>query len=45
MNLLTVKNLSVQIERKVIIENLSFELAPRDGLSVLGPNGAGKTIL
>lgn len=45
MNLLTVKNLSVQIERKLIIENLSFELAPGEKLSVLGPNGAGKTIL
>ena len=45
MNLLTVKNLSVQIERKLIIENLSFELAPGEKLIVLGPNGAGKTIL
>jgi zinc transport system ATP-binding protein len=45
MNLLTVKDLSVQIERKLIIENLSFELAPGEKLSVVGPNGAGKTIL
>jgi zinc transport system ATP-binding protein len=45
MNLLTVKNLSVQIERKLIIENLSFELAPGEKLVVLGPNGAGKTIM
>src|SRR6266700_2800732 len=41
MNLLTVKNLSVQIEQKTIIE----ELSSRERLSVLGPNGAGKTVL
>lgn len=45
MNLLTVKNLFVRIDGKVIIEDLSFELAARERLSVLGPNGAGKTIL
>ncbi len=45
MNLLTVKNLSVQIEQKTIIEDLSFELTSRERLSVLGPNGAGKTVL
>ena len=45
MNLLTVKNLFVRIEQKVIVEDLSFELAPRERLSVLGPNGAGKTVL
>ncbi len=45
MNLLTVKNLSVLIEKKVIVENLSFELAQSERLSILGPNGAGKTVL
>ena len=45
MNLLTVKNLSVRIEQKTIIEDLSFELTARERLSVLGPNGAGKTVL
>ena len=45
MNLLVVSDLTVQIDRKVIIENVSFELAPRERLSILGPNGAGKTIL
>jgi len=45
MNLLMVKNLYVRIDQKVIIENLSFELAPRERLSILGPNGAGKTML
>jgi zinc transport system ATP-binding protein len=45
MKLLTVKNLSVLIEKKVIVENLSFELAQGERLSILGPNGAGKTVL
>ncbi len=45
MSLLTVNNLIVQIEQKVIIEDLRFELAAHERLSILGPNGAGKTIL
>lgn len=45
MNLLAVKNLYVQIEDKIIVENLSFELGPSDRLSIMGPNGAGKTVL
>jgi zinc transport system ATP-binding protein len=45
MNLLTVRNLFVRIEQKVIIENLTFDLAPHERLSILGPNGAGKTML
>ena len=45
MNLLTVKNLSVQFEDRLIVEDLSFELQPGERLSILGPNGAGKTVL
>ena len=45
VNLLDVQNLSVRIEDKLIIEDLSFGLAPRERLSILGPNGAGKTVL
>jgi zinc transport system ATP-binding protein len=45
MDLLAVKNLSVVIEGKMILENLNFELKPRETLSILGPNGAGKTVL
>lgn len=45
MNLLTVKSLSVRIDGKVIVENVSFELEASDRLSILGPNGAGKTML
>jgi zinc transport system ATP-binding protein len=45
VNLLDVQNLSVRIEDKLIIDDLSFTLAPRERLSILGPNGAGKTVL
>ena len=45
VNLLTVQNLSVRIEDKLIIEDLNFDLASRERLSILGPNGAGKTVL
>jgi zinc transport system ATP-binding protein len=45
MSLLTVKDLSVRIEDKIVVENVSFELGPNDRLSILGPNGAGKTVL
>jgi zinc transport system ATP-binding protein len=45
MNLLNVKHLFVRLEDKLIVEDLSFELAAGERLSVLGPNGAGKTVL
>src|ERR1051326_3660933 len=45
MSLLTVKHLSVRLEDKPVVEDLSFELAPGERLSILGPNGAGKTVL
>src|SRR5437588_239676 len=45
MNLLSVKNLSVRLQDRSIVEDLSFELAAGERLSVLGPNGAGKTVL
>jgi zinc transport system ATP-binding protein len=45
MNLLAVKNLTVQIEDQIILETLNFELKPGDTLSIIGPNGAGKTVL
>src|SRR2546423_8464904 len=45
MSLLTVQNLSVRIEDKLIVDDVSFELSERERLSILGPNGAGKTVL
>ncbi len=45
MKLLTVRNLTIRIEDKLIVDDLSFDLASRERLSILGPNGAGKTVL
>ena len=45
MSLLTVKHLSVHLEGRSVVEDLSFELEPGERLSILGPNGAGKTVL
>jgi zinc transport system ATP-binding protein len=45
MPLLKVQDLTVRIEDKLIVDDVSFELAPRERLSILGPNGAGKTVL
>ncbi|HYW70424.1 MAG TPA: metal ABC transporter ATP-binding protein [Pyrinomonadaceae bacterium] len=45
MNLLTVNHLSVQLEDRSVVEDLSFELMAGERLSILGPNGAGKTVL
>ena len=45
MNLLTVKSLTVRIEDKLIVDDVSFDLTSRERMSVLGPNGAGKTVM
>ena len=45
MNLLSVKNVTVRLEDRVVVEDLSFDLAAGERLSILGPNGAGKTVL
>ena len=43
--LLTVSNLTVRFGPRIVIENLSFEVSPRETLAVIGPNGSGKTVL
>lgn len=43
--MLKVKNLSVQLDGKPILERVSFEVAPGEIVVILGPNGAGKTTL
>ncbi|MCX4026332.1 heme ABC transporter ATP-binding protein [Spartinivicinus marinus] len=43
--MLEVQNLSVNIQNKTIIENITFEVMPGEVLAVLGPNGAGKSTL
>lgn len=43
--LLEVKNLIVDLDGERIIENLSFQVAKGEILTILGPNGAGKSVL
>lgn len=42
---LQVKNLTVELGKQKVIEDLSFEIKKGETLVVLGPNGAGKTTL
>jgi len=42
---LSVKNLTVELNKQKIIEDLSFEIKKGETLVVLGPDGAGKTTL
>jgi zinc transport system ATP-binding protein len=43
--LLEVKNLNVTLNKEKIVENLSFQVAAGEILTILGPNGAGKSVL
>lgn len=42
---LNVKDLTVELDNKIIIDSLNFEVKKGETLVVLGPNGAGKTTL
>ncbi|EHL31811.1 metal ABC transporter ATP-binding protein [Legionella drancourtii] len=43
--LLTVNNLTVKLDDRLVIDRLSFSLNNNDIISILGPNGSGKTVL
>lgn len=43
--MLTIKNLSVSIERKKILYDISFAFKPGTTYAILGPNGSGKSTL
>ena len=43
--LLQLENLSVNIDKKKIIKDVSFSAQEGENISILGPNGAGKTTL
>ena len=41
--LLSVKNLSVSIESKIILKNLSLDINEGEVHAIMGPNGSGKS--
>ena len=43
--ILEVKNVSVNLEREKILDNISFSVKRGEALAIIGPNGAGKTVL
>lgn len=45
MTLLQAQNLCVRVGAKVLIEDISLDLAPGEFLAVIGPNGAGKSTM
>ena len=45
MKLISVENISVNINGEIIISNISFDIENGEYFSIIGPNGAGKTTL
>jgi Fe-S cluster assembly ATP-binding protein len=45
MNILVVKNLSVKVEDKLILKDVTFSLTNHENHILFGPNGSGKTTL
>jgi len=43
--LLALDNVTVRYGTETVLENISFDLSPGQGIAVVGPNGAGKTTL
>jgi zinc transport system ATP-binding protein len=42
---LEVKNLSVEFENNLVLDNLNFSVRKGEVLAIVGPNGAGKSVL
>lgn len=45
MNVLRLSNVSVTLAGRLVVNSLSFEVAPGELVGVIGPNGAGKSSL
>lgn len=45
VSLLEIRNLSVGVEDKTILKNISFSIKGGELVSIMGPNGSGKTTL
>ncbi|MCX6535721.1 MAG: ATP-binding cassette domain-containing protein, partial [Actinobacteria bacterium] len=45
MNFLEVKNLTISFNNKVVVNNVSFNLAAGERVGVIGESGSGKTMI
>ena len=45
MNILEIKNLSLKISDKKILDNINFTLKEKEIVSIIGQSGSGKTML
>ena len=45
MNFLEVKNLTISFGNRVVVNNVSFDLAAGKRLGVIGESGSGKTMI
>ena len=45
MTLCTAENVTVQVDRKTILHDVSLTVSPREWITIVGPNGAGKSTL
>lgn len=45
MSLFSVKNISMRFGGVTALENVSFEVAPKEIFTIIGPNGAGKSTI
>lgn len=43
--ILSVKDITVVLDKQEILKNISFDVFPQDVVSVIGPNGSGKSVL
>ena len=43
--ILEVTNLSVNLDRELLLDGISFQVKRGEALAIIGPNGAGKTVL
>ncbi len=43
--MISIKNLTVKYDNKIILDNITMEIADGEFVGILGPNGAGKTTL
>lgn len=43
--MLAVRDLAIGYDRRMVLEDLGFDVAPGEMLTILGPNGVGKTTL